>query len=137
MRGLHINIGMPNNAVQVRLAYITAADITPSSLCRARHSPVPVLSGCTLTRSLLLPQSLPWEAVQAKAWIVLELQGRLKRANIECVVLEGSSLSLCKCESDSVHVGPRFPTVRIPALEIGIFAKSSPRFLKHLVKFRN
>ena len=54
------NIGMPN-AVQVRLAYITAADITPSSPCRARHSPVPVLSGCTLTRSLLLPQSLPWQ----------------------------------------------------------------------------
>ena len=29
--------GMPNSAVQVRLAYITAADSTPSRLCRAHH----------------------------------------------------------------------------------------------------
>ena len=81
------NIGMPNNAVQVRLAYITAADSTPSSLCRPRHSPV--LSGC-IAHSVTAASTVVAlaEAVQAKAWIVLELQGRLKRANIECVVLE-------------------------------------------------
>ena len=99
---------MTNKALKVRLANTTAADSTPSRLCRARHSPA--LSGCTLTPVTAASTVVALaEAVQAKAWTVLELQGRLKRANIECVVLEGSSLSLCKCESDSVHVGPRFP----------------------------
>ena len=45
--------------------------------------------------------------MQAKVWTVLELQGRLKRVKIECVVLAGSSLFLCKwCTFVEVHVGP-------------------------------
>ena len=52
---------------------------TPS----ARHSPVLSL-GCTLAASTV---GVLARAVQAKAWSVLELQERPKRANIECVVL--------------------------------------------------
>ena len=48
-------------------------------------TPLPVLSlGCTLAASTV---GVLARAVQAKAWSVMELQERPKRANIGCVVL--------------------------------------------------
>ena len=63
---------------------------------------------------MLLPVVALARAAQAIAWTALELQGRLRRANIVYVLLAGSSLSyvngalLCESESACATVGHDF-----------------------------
>ena len=55
---------------------------------------------------MLLPVVALARAAQAIAWTALELQGRLRRANIVYVLLAGSSLYVkgaLLCESESVR----------------------------------
>ena len=87
----YINIGMPSKALPVRLTYATAAGSMPSHICSVTDR-----SPLSLAAVMLLPVVALARATQATARTAMKLQGQLKRADIEIVILAGSSLFLSK-----------------------------------------
>ena len=101
------NIGMASKALRVRHSYATSADCTP---CRSEH-----------VTGRRRPFSRPCHAASCRCLCMcyaghepltaLAKQEQLKRADLESVVLAGSSLSsvstfvhrVFSCESDLVH----------------------------------
>ena len=93
--GDYINIGMASKALRVRHSYATSADCTP---CRSEHVTgrghrpyafLETLSCCFL--------SLPLHVLcRPRATHCSALLWQLKRADLEFVVLAGSSLFFCK-----------------------------------------